>query len=89
MDCEPLVSTSKFEEKDDINGMILNMGSKIDIRAIFIIWVMFIFVHTEMFFDYFLCKFNNAVEDGGPTMLGTIYSSFIMLLVVCLVLILF
>jgi hypothetical protein len=89
IDSEPLIVNSKVTERDDINGMLINMGSKIDVRSIFIIWVAFIFLHTEMFFEYFLCRFKNSVEDGSPTMMGTMYSSVLMIMVVVLVLLVF
>ena len=70
-------------ERDDLSGMALNMFGKLDARSLIIIWVMFLFIHTEMFGDYILKRFSGARnEDGTMTMKGTIYASFFMILIV-------
>ncbi len=69
--------------KDDLGGMLVNMGHHIDIREVFILWIVFIFVHTEMFAEYFLKQFSGATnEDCTPTMKGTFIASLIMVLAV-------
>lgn len=73
----------KVNERDDLSGMVLNMFGKIDVRELIIIWVVFLFLHTEMFSEHVLKKFRGATnEDGTMTMTGTIYSSLFMILVV-------
>jgi ABC-type phosphate transport system permease subunit len=69
--------------KDDLSGMFVNMGSHIDIREVFILWIVFIFVHTEMFAEYFLKRFSGATNDDcTPTMKGTFIGSLVMVLAV-------
>lgn len=76
----------KLRDRDDLSGLALNMFSKIDVRELFILWVVFIFIHTEMFSDHVLKRFNGTTnEDKTMTMKGTVYSSIfmIMIIVIC------
>ena len=73
----------KVGDRDDLSGMALNMFSKLDGRSLWIIWVMFLFIHTEMFGKHVLKRFAGAINDDDTmTMKGTLYSSFFMMLVV-------
>jgi hypothetical protein len=93
-DCEKLIPDTDYSvanknkkiginERDDLSGMALNMCSKLDPRKFFILWLCFLFIHTEMCADHFLKKINGATNnDGSMTMKGTIYASFIMLIVI-------
>ncbi len=70
-------------DRDDLGGMIVNMGRHIDVREMFIIWIMFIFIHTEMFAEHFLKKISGTVNDDcSMTMKGTFVSSVMMIVVV-------
>ncbi len=70
-------------DRDDLGGMMLNMGGHIDPREIFIIWIIFIFLHTEMFAEVFLSRFQGTTnEDHTLTMKGTFATSIILILVV-------
>ncbi len=70
-------------DKDDSGGMFINMGKHVDVREVFILWVVFVFLHTEMFADYFLKKIHNATnEDCTLTMKGTFISSVLMVLAI-------
>lgn len=74
---------SDVKDCDDIGGMTMGMFKKMDMRELFIIWIMFLFIHTELYSDTFLKRFKFASnEDGTMTMKGTFISSFIMMLVV-------
>lgn len=94
-DCEQINLNQSCEEsivqdRDDLSGMALNMLGKIDGREIFIIWCVFIFIHSEMYIDHILKRFTGAVDsDNNSTMRGTIYSSFFMMIVVVLCIIIF
>lgn len=96
-DCEKLVVDNscgtdipKPKDRDDLSGMTLNMFGKIDGREILIIWVVFLFLHTELFAEQILKKFKGATnEDGTMTMRGTLYASMFMMIVVVLCSILF
>ena len=83
---EPKKKTRKRihkNEKDDIGGMMINMGSHIDVREIFIIWVVFIFLHTELFVECILKKISGASNDDNTmTMKGTFIASILMILAV-------
>jgi ABC-type phosphate transport system permease subunit len=102
MDFEDVLNVNKKKQKkpkknqpdvkdcDDIGGMTMSMFMKIDVRELFIIWVIFLFVHTELFSDIFLKRFKSATnEDGTMTMKGTLISSLIMMLVVLICTIVF
>lgn len=74
---------SKMGDRDDISGLTLNMPGKLDGRSLFIIWIVFLFVHTEMFGDHILKRFSGARNDDGTmTMKGTLYASFFLMLIV-------
>ncbi len=91
-DCEDIIidelpkkRTKKRQKSDydDLGGMFINMGKHIDVREIFILWIVFIFIHTEMFADYVLKKIHNATnEDCSMTMKGTFIASLIMVLAI-------
>lgn len=77
---------SKVSDRDDLSGMALNMFSKIDPREIFILWGLFIVLHSELFADWFLKKFKGTTnEDKTMTMKGTMYASIVMMvaIVIC------
>ena len=75
---------------DDINGMAVGMFRKIDIRELLILWVFFLFIHTELYVDTVLKRFSGTTNaDGTMTMKGTIVSSLIMMVVVVICAIVF
>lgn len=83
-------SKKKMNERDDLSGMFLNMTGKIDFREIFILWILFLFLHTSTFAEHILKKFKGATnENGTMTMKGTIYASLFMVLAILLCTILF
>lgn len=68
-----------MSDRDDLSGMALNMFAKIDPREVFILWGLFIVLHSELFADWFLKKFKGTTNsDKTMTMKGTIYASFVM-----------
>ncbi len=74
---------SKMKDRDDIGGMLLNMFNKIDPRKMCIIWVFFLFLHSEMCAEKILKRFKGTVNDDLTlTMTGTLWASIMMLLVV-------
>jgi len=97
MDCESLTvkrpSSSKYKKgkisnRNDLGGMLVNMGGKIDLRELIILWLVFLFIHTELFAENFLKKIPCAVNDDNTmTMKGTMISSLIMMIsiVICVI----
>ncbi len=92
-DCEEItIKTQKKQSKhkkilnsdrDDLGGMFINMGRHVDVREIFILWIVFIFIHTEMFAEYILKRVNNATnEDCTLTMKGTFIASLVMVVAI-------
>lgn len=95
-DCEKLTTekrekkVSNVTERDDFGGMILNMLGKIDPRALMIIWISFIFLHTELCAENIMKKINGSInQDHTLTMKGTIIASFLMVLIVAICIIVF
>lgn len=81
---------SDVSEHDDFGGMFLNMCKRIDPRALFIVWISFIFIHTELCAEHVLKKISGTVNsDFSLTMKGTIYASFFMTLIVAICMIVF
>jgi hypothetical protein len=77
--------THKLQDRDDLSGMMLNMAKKVDAREMFIIWIVFLFLHTEMFCEHVLKRCSGATNDDNTmTMKGTFYASFIMIAIVLL-----
>lgn len=77
-------------ERDDLGGMMLNMFGRLDIRAICIIWISFIFLHSELFADCLKKYSPTAVSsDNILTNKGIAYSSFIMLFIYMMCVIIF
>lgn len=76
--CQPEV-----RDHDDLGGVVVGMFGRLDIRELFILWVGFLFLHTELFSDVFLKRINGTTDkDGMSTMKGTFYKSVIMLLLI-------
>ncbi|KAG7394166.1 hypothetical protein PHYBOEH_005560 [Phytophthora boehmeriae] len=70
-------------DRDDLSGLVLNMSKNIDPRELFIVWIVFLFLHTEMFAEHFLKRFSGATnEDLSMTMKGTLCASVLMMIVV-------
>ena len=83
-------NVNNVKDCDDIGGLTMSMLGKADVRELFIIWVVFLFVHTELYSDSFLKRFKSATnEDGTMTMKGTLISSLIMMIVVLICTIVF
>ena len=67
--------------KDDLAGMIVNAGQSINYREMVIIWLWFLLIHSEIFIEKILVIISGSVdENNNMTMMGTIYSSFIMII---------
>lgn len=95
-DCEKITvcDTSKpsyeINERDDFGGMLLNMFGKLDPRALMIVWISFIFLHTELCAENIMKKINGTINpDSSLTMKGTIVASFIMTIIVAICIIVF
>lgn len=92
-DCENITDKpprAPINERDDFGGMLLNMFGKLDPRALMIVWISFIFLHTELCAENILKKINGAInQDNTLTMKGTIVASFIMTLIVAICMIVF
>ena len=73
----------KLHDRDDLTGMALNMVNKIDFTELLVIWIVFLFIHSEMFAVQILQRFNGTTNDDKTmTMKGTLYSSIIMIITV-------
>ena len=95
-DCESLTTKlqpprhKKISSRDDLGGMFVNMGGKLDFRELIILWIAFLFLHTEMFAENFLKWIPNALnEDNTMTMKGTFISSLIMMVVIMICMMVF
>lgn len=81
---------SRCRERDDFVGLPLNMANKIGLRPLGILWVVFIFLHTELFARNVLKRFPGALyPDGSISTRGTLYSSVFMALAVVVCALLF
>lgn len=81
--CKKPCEKTNVKDCDDINGMALGMFGKVDMREMFILWVMFLFLHTELYSVSFLKRFKDATnEDGTMSMKGTLISSVVMIIAV-------
>ncbi len=68
-------------EYDDFAGVIVNVGKSINMREIFIIWLWFLIIHSELFIENFLSRISSTTDENkNLTMNGTIYLSIIMII---------
>lgn len=97
-DCEQLMVADVTKHRprpincndDDLVGLIVMMGSKIDLREIFILWVVFIFLHTELMAEQVLKRISGATNDDNTlTMKGTLIASLIMVMAIIVCAIIF
>jgi hypothetical protein len=75
-----------LDEHDDFAGVIINAGKSINAREMVIIWLWFLIIHSEIFIMRFLTHIPGACDaSNNMTMSGTIYASFIMIVGVILI----
>ena len=75
-----------LSDHDDFAGVIINAGKSINVREMVIIWLWFLIIHSEMFIERFLAPLPEACTANNElTMNGTIYASFIMMLGIILI----
>jgi hypothetical protein len=89
-DSEPLISGTQCKpkevsDKDDINGMLINMTKYVDFRKIIILWLTFIAIHSGLFYNHVLKRFPSTITDGEMNWKGVVMGSitFMLILVVC------
>lgn len=74
------------KECDDFAGVLINASKSINIREMIIIWLWFLIIHSEMFIERFISHLPEACTDQNElTMNGTIYASFIMIIGVVII----
>lgn len=79
-------SDDNLDEHDDFAGVIINAGKSINVREMVIIWLWFLIIHSEIFIDRFLSHIPGACDsNNNMTMSGTIYASFIMIVGVIII----
>jgi hypothetical protein len=79
-------SNDNLDEHDDFAGVIINAGKSINAREMVIIWLWFLIIHSEIFIERFLAHIPGACDSSNNmTMSGTIYASFIMIVGVILI----
>mgnify|MGYP001579868788 CR=1 FL=1 len=77
---------TELDEHDDFAGVIINAGKSINVREMIIIWLWFLIIHSEIFIERFLAHIPGACDENkSMTMNGTIYASFIMIIGVVLI----
>lgn len=77
---------SGLDEHDDFAGVIINAGKSINGREMVIIWIWFLIIHSEIFIERFLSHIPGACDSSNNmTMSGTIYASFVMIIGVILI----
>jgi len=83
---ESSCASSTKHERDDLSGMMLNMVGKLDGVELIIIWLMFLFLHTEMACEHIFKRFSGATNKDNNTMTmtmkGTLIASVLMMIVV-------
>lgn len=96
-DSVPLVSKRKskrskspakeeLKESDDLAGMLVCAGKSINFCEMIIIWLWFLLIHSEIFIERILALIKGSVDDNNNlTMMGTIYSSFVMIVGVIII----
>ncbi len=76
----------EFKDEDDIAGMLVSAGKSINYREMIIIWLWFLLIHSEIFVERILAVIKGTVdENNNMTMMGTIYSSFVMIIGVIII----
>jgi hypothetical protein len=63
-------NTNKFT-KDDLGGMFVNAAASVEWKKVFLLWLVFILMNTEIFIEKCISRFDGAVIDGTVAMKGT------------------
>lgn len=76
----------KDEAPDDISEIFADVLSKLDYKKVFIVFILYILLASDVFINSFLSKINNATDATNlhPTSKGVIIQSmlFILLLII-------
>ena len=70
------------EVVDDMNGMIIGIANTIHFREMVFIWLWFLMLHSELFIEQVFKKISASSidENGNYTLKGTFLASFIMII---------
>jgi hypothetical protein len=61
------------------------MTKKIDPREMFIVWIVFLLLHSELYAEHILKRFKGATNDDMTmTMKGTLLSSLLLIIVLAI-----
>lgn len=75
-----------LNKDDDFAGLLISAGKSINVREMFVIWLWFLIIHSEIFVENFLTKFSGACDERmNMTMYGTIIASIIMIIGVIII----
>lgn len=85
-DSEPLVCSTTPEqsfigEKDDFNGMIINMPKYINFPKLVFLWLTFIAIHSGIFYKHVLKRFPSTITDGEMNWKGVLIGSIVFMFV--------
>lgn len=84
-DCESIKTcisnTSHKNSKNDIGGLLININSSINWKKVFLLWLIYILINTEIFIDKFLVNINGCIDNNNITMKGTFIISIILVVV--------
>jgi hypothetical protein len=76
-------SCQRARDRDDLVGLQANMLGKLEGRMLVILWLVFLFLHTEMFADAVLKPISGATNSSGAmSEKGTLYASVFMVLAI-------
>ena len=71
-------------DSDDMFNMVLDGMTYLNIKFLIILFIVYIFLHSDIFIEFGLSRFSNAVTNGTPSSKGYIILGIILVLVMVL-----
>lgn len=78
---DSIPDTSARVSQDDIGGLMINASKTIHYKKIFLVWLAFLIMNSEIFIDKFIAMFDGAICDGYISMKGTFVMSIVLVLI--------
>ena len=77
---EDLDSSEDIKKPDDLASTILVIFSISNIKLVTFLFIIFLFVSSDIFIEKFLSRFNNTTIGREPTVKGTIVQGIVLVL---------
>lgn len=80
IDADDLSLSEDIKKPDDLASALVGLFSISNLKLIVFLFIIFLFVSSDIFIEKFLHKFNNAVNNREPTAKGVMIQGIVLIL---------